>query len=1825
MRIRRAVSLILMLVFLLEAMPLHAIAEELYPEPPTAAEIEAWVEKSGTKEGAPGYIEGMDLSASMNAVQMACWIKYFRNSWLLGVMDSYQDVDGILAEKDPSQYPLFQKYYDQCTRLEIETGGVLESLEDCISQVSDYRSQIDDKMWDEAQREEYAFLLEEAGEEMEGLMQEVLDKAEQWEHEASDLDEAMLDIAKDIEMDENPVVAEAELPVTGAVRKDAATRLARLLPISSAIADTSRTMKIRVIDDKAFVIAVTADGKPLAGAQVTVKAKKSDAQKTAKTSDQGDAVFQIRDFNPDKDGEAAVSLTVSADGYRKISVPGVYVRKGNSFKVTMEKDDGTPYIYEWAYEDHDILNNDYGIVTSRLNDLDRTIRLRVFSKADYTLNVWYENKGKEKHYLAKDVKAKGDQTFTYKGKFSRDLLGEAKVCAEIAGADGKKVSRDSRLKVERAVIDKPLSFNDKSSVFDHTLSFTFPNSFPQPLKGSKVALEIPIAKIWPIDINVGQDGSGYIYIGAEETALAKQDTSDWRTKDKKEIDKLVKDAEKQGYFKQQRLKSGNDEAYKKRRFIGGVDFYLSFFYFAKLKYFRGDGDKGLLKLNGGAGIVGNVNAEIKVLLWGVIYFGVSFNLKSMAAPQLSLDITTSWPKGKTIPSIKKVEISKTNPLSLNATARLEIGVFVGVGAKGYVSVTATGYGFISFAWTIPGKNWLTVHAGFGARIVAQFFWAKWVKQLGDEIKWRLLPTPVQRAEAVPNLLERLIAFIGPSRAEAASEESKNDAVSVSLWNPNQIAKAEAIGGKDNVFTNNCSLVRIQVPGSPARNSDWLFYIGKDGNNRSTLYWKDPAQESSAQNIRDVLAGISNEAVKILNSRDIVDYTLQVVTPDHQHFLSNQPPIIRTSANGPDIKELLFITMVLSDGYTEMEYEYPAEDGKTMVKGKQTVPKETDYCVIAALIPEADGGKARLSFPELFIRDQYTGNDNWKKARPICSAVSLGKGRRLLSPKSEHLMRPSAYYLKTMFTPLEGDPIRNQVMIAGQEDYEHKNPKLKTVPAASEGKELGTDRFCGITAGYQAMSLMPDHCQEWLTEHWYGIAENKDKKRRLMIHTKKYVYYDGKPYTWKERGLLQLSEDGDDVLQYVLVKGGFKRREIFYEANDVLFYLVPEGKAGQARLKQAVVNIREDGALNERDGQPFVKKLALYDMNMTLPDTVLHYDKVLGNSLLWWIETTSENGKEESKENYWKVRGIWLGQDDSGACTVSPPFTMAMIKSEDKNKLPESIFFFDDSADSTKQSCYGYYVLTEEGKDKGTLYRFKYTQTVGMDIYGATLADTIAAAGSRDEMTVSVANNGSVCICAAEFGVYGKTSKGSTSKIETVYVDFRDETKNKLTIAETGKVWTGKDAARKTGNALWDKAVRTQMIKGWTWDAYEAKKGKQNVSKLLRLQGLPASNGDSFSTHLFIPRAWKTEVYNIEIRVEKIYVQARENLKAIPVRTAGNVPDARNRAAVFPDPAESKAGGNPLRMLAAAVPEQTGGAGEEEEKEEEDELLLFIPDGDSSRILKGDGSGTDVTDTYDDVFSLDAFYDTFEMDSDEHDLQLDYDLWSDDGTETVTFYIHEPASMDSRETVWLKAWAEEEEEPCFAMLLTGRVKDRGITDELTWNIDIPLEELTDNKKPAYITVAVIGDEETEAASFDNEVVIWLGTNEFVIVQQPGDVTVYEKKDASFQVGVSGGRKPYTYQWQVLGRNGKWEDLEDGVYPELVLTGVTLEMNGNRYRCIIYDANGTDLVTREAKLKVLKDVPNTGDSMPVGGTAMMILLGMGALLFLGITERKRRRNR
>ena len=53
--------------------------------------------------------------------------------------------------------------------------------------------------------------------------------------------------------------------------------------------------------------------------------------------------------------------------------------------------------------------------------------------------------------------------------------------------------------------------------------------------------------------------------------------------------------------------------------------------------------------------------------------------------------------------------------------------------------------------------------------------------------------------------------------------------------------------------------------------------------------------------------------------------------------------------------------------------------------------------------------------------------------------------------------------------------------------------------------------------------------------------------------------------------------------------------------------------------------------------------------------------------------------------------------------------------------------------------------------------------------------------------------------------------------------------------------------------------------------------------------------------------------------------------------------------------------------------------------------------------------------------------------------------------------------------------------------------------------------------------------SEFAPFDNARTVTLGW-ELLIVEHPQDVNTLAGMDASFTVAASGGRQPYTYQWQ-----------------------------------------------------------------------------------------------
>lgn len=131
----------------------------------------------------------------------------------------------------------------------------------------------------------------------------------------------------------------------------------------------------------------------------------------------------------------------------------------------------------------------------------------------------------------------------------------------------------------------------------------------------------------------------------------------------------------------------------------------------------------------------------------------------------------------------------------------------------------------------------------------------------------------------------------------------------------------------------------------------------------------------------------------------------------------------------------------------------------------------------------------------------------------------------------------------------------------------------------------------------------------------------------------------------------------------------------------------------------------------------------------------------------------------------------------------------------------------------------------------------------------------------------------------------------------------------------------------------------------------------------------------------------------------------------------------------------------------------------------------------------------------------------------------------------------------------------------------------------------------------------------------------------ITQQPKDATCAVGDTASFTVTVSGGKSPYTYQWQwsSKGDDALWVDLSDYDYVTGSKTNalgvVVLDADfhpGYQYHCVITDADGNS-VTSDAVIIIEKTAvisrPNATPSRP-SATASTASTGTGTTSTYGL---------
>lgn len=515
---KKLISVLLAMIFFSQALPANVIAEAVNPLP-TSQELSAAVALTGLSEDAPGYRSGMKPSVSMNAMQLAGWVHEFQGQKLDSIMDTFENYDVELAyvkENYPAAFEMFKGY----------TEAGIGRLYDEYSEAKAWRDEIhyyDDLLVDTAaridvlaeylqrdgitEREQviYAYEMRDKWRALEAAIPEVVSLSAQWEQEYQRLealltgaysysgsDDSLAWLLEEVDNLQGMDGRKASNSFTvsaGAVRvspdQTLMTRLARLAPISSAMADSSQKMSVQILDDKNFAISLLEGDKPVSGASVTVwETGKGEKNETSNAS--GDVMYAVREFSSDSDGETQLNIRISADGYRRVEAPGIWVKKGESTKIALRRDDGKPYPVSWNFWGHDMITSKYVVVTSPVNDTTQPIELKISSPADYHLKVYFTDKeGKKPVTVGEKDGKKGDQSFTFQGQWLMKAPADGKLYAEIT-CNGQTETYQASLQLKASVLKKPLGDPNSKSALNPGFQFVLPDGWVKPFGGMKI-------------------------------------------------------------------------------------------------------------------------------------------------------------------------------------------------------------------------------------------------------------------------------------------------------------------------------------------------------------------------------------------------------------------------------------------------------------------------------------------------------------------------------------------------------------------------------------------------------------------------------------------------------------------------------------------------------------------------------------------------------------------------------------------------------------------------------------------------------------------------------------------------------------------------------------------------------------------------------------------------------------------------------------------------------------------------------------------------------------------------------------------------------------------------------------------------------------------------------------------------------------------------------------------------------------------------------------------------------------------------------------------
>ena len=461
-----------------------------------------------------------------------------------------------------------------------------------------------------------------------------------------------------------------------------------------------------------------------------------------------------------------------------------------------------------------------------------------------------------------------------------------------------------------------------------------------------------------------------------------------------------------------------------------------------------------------------------------------------------------------------------------------------------------------------------------------------------------------------------------------------------------------------------------------------------------------------------------------------------------------------------------------------------------------------------------------------------------------------------------------------------------------------------------------------------------------------------------------------------------------------------------------------------------------------------------------------------------------------------------------------------------------------------------------------------------------------SAGNYENISLALMNSGNMGVSTFDVAMYDVTDgKEGKKPVETVHVNCVDPEKSKITL-QNGKVeMTGKKVARRSEDFDYTarqrdwvlsqekKAYRVRVL--GSSNEVESVKTLDSDTQYVKSEVLMPGSVGVYNTAFLIPESWRGKK-TLRFKLTKLSV--RSNLARL---------------------ADNAAGGDASDLLTYVLDEDTG------------KLVLQPPA--QSNGLAANALRTGLFANATDASSLD-------LELNVHDLSVSHRVYRGwDGQKWLDIILHNYAAFGDSPKLSCAVYVDGASEPYYIKL---PYYEQAVANRTTQTISMPLSALVDDLSAhsrARVAVSVVGRE--DGVPINNEFTVYLGGNDALrFVREPGDASVQEGEDVSFGVEVAGGAKPYAYQWQIWDpSHEKWVDLPGFTDPTLSRKDIEKKWNGCKFRCVVTDASGAQIVSREFTLTVRDKVP-TGDG---SNLPLYLAVAMAALALLWWMRRRAKR--